>query len=247
VDPELRDAGADGLFLRVERNGQIEQHPVTVSAKPIRVAVGEAGKRSGIWRIWANKNDIYVAARTIAGQQKFSLHESGRWRYAWTEPGAAEFGIVEDRAIDRWDRPEPDHIGWTKSLSIWVRSEDVTDVTGDTSNGGVVWVPAPPSGRVAGIHIAVVTANLGEATLHGTDIVGVLGMPNGEAALILASYRDLDQHEQDLITAARQKALASVITNDQILRLNEPGTRLAIFGSDPGGLRWVFDTAAGAR
>lgn len=237
--------GAEGLFLRIEHNGQIEHHPVTVGGKAIRVAVGEAGKRSGIWRIWTNKNDIYVAARTIAGQQKFSLHESGRWRYAWTERGAAEFGIVDDRAIDRWDRPEPDHIGWTKSLSIWVRSEDVTEVAGDAANEDVVWIPAPSTGRVAGIHLVVVKADLGEATLRGTAVVGVLGMPNGEAVLVLASHRNLENHEQDVITAARQKVLDSMTTEDQILRISEPGMRLAVFGSDPEGLRWVFDTASG--
>lgn len=244
MDTESGD-GAEGLFLRIERNGQVEHHPVAVGGKGIRVAVGEAGKRSGIWRMWTNKNDIYIAARTIAGQQKFSLHQSGRWRYAWTELGAAEFGIVDNRAIDRWERPESDHIGWTKSLSIWVRSEDVTEVGGDASTQDVVWVPAPSTGMVAGIHLVVVKADLGEAALRGTAVVSVLGMPNGEAVLILASYRNLENHEQVLITAARQKALEALTTEEQFLRLSEPGMRLVVFGSDPGGVRWVFDTAAG--
>lgn len=103
----------------------------------------------------------------------------------------------------------------------------------------------PSTGMVAGIHLVVVKADLGEAALLGTAVVSVLGMPNGEAVLILASYRNLENHEQVLITAARQKALEALTTEEQFLRLSEPGMRLVVFGSDPGGVRRVFDTAAG--
>src|SRR5664279_4401308 len=73
----------------------------------IRVCVGKVGERSSVWRIWANKrsSDVYVAARTIAGVQRFSLHQSGVWRYAWTA-SAAQDHVPEDqdRVIDRWQR-----------------------------------------------------------------------------------------------------------------------------------------------
>lgn len=42
------------------------------------------GSYSSIWRIWSNKNDIYVAARSIAGDIKISLHESGECHTAFT-------------------------------------------------------------------------------------------------------------------------------------------------------------------
>jgi hypothetical protein len=51
------------------------------------------------------------------------------WRYAWVGPplgGRDE----DDRMIDRW-RPEPDHTGWARMLSISTRSEDITDVAPD--------------------------------------------------------------------------------------------------------------------
>jgi hypothetical protein len=50
----------------------------------IRVVVGEHGKQSGVWRIFApekNYGDVYVGVRSLLGEQKWSLHESGDWRF----------------------------------------------------------------------------------------------------------------------------------------------------------------------
>jgi hypothetical protein len=46
------------------------------------ITVGEPGRRSTIWRVWANpkKGDIYIASRKTAWNFKLSLHESGDWR-----------------------------------------------------------------------------------------------------------------------------------------------------------------------
>ena len=51
----------------------------------IRVVVGEPGRQSGVWRIWATRNtsDAYIGVRAILGYQKWSLHESGDWRCQW--------------------------------------------------------------------------------------------------------------------------------------------------------------------
>ena len=62
--------------------------------RPIYVAVGEPGHRSGVWRIWGNppttgKSDVFVTARSIARVQKFSLHESGDFRHQWVTADAA--------------------------------------------------------------------------------------------------------------------------------------------------------------
>jgi hypothetical protein len=53
-----------------------------------RFGVGSAdGPRSAVWRLWTGKgtSDVYVAARTLGGNLKVSLHESGVWRYAFTK------------------------------------------------------------------------------------------------------------------------------------------------------------------
>ena len=118
-----------GMWLRTELNGLVTDTPAAPLGAVLRIAVGEPGRRSSVWRIWSNRtaSDVYVAARTVAGVQKFSFHESGAWRYAWvgTPPGGT---ADDDRAIDRWRRSAAGPAGWTKMLSIWVRAEDVTPV-----------------------------------------------------------------------------------------------------------------------
>jgi hypothetical protein len=51
----------------------------------MRFFVGVAdGRRSGPWRVWTKRNDVYVGARQIAGQLKVSLHASGQCNHAFT-------------------------------------------------------------------------------------------------------------------------------------------------------------------
>jgi len=51
---------------------------------PLRFCIGTpTGPASGMWSIFANNDDVYVAVRSIAGKLKISLHASG-WRNAST-------------------------------------------------------------------------------------------------------------------------------------------------------------------
>jgi hypothetical protein len=72
-----------------------------IVAREIRFAVGRGGDlRSTVWRLWANKGDLFLAGRNLAGQSKISFHASGICRYA----------IVSQTPrppIDRWMRPNP--------------------------------------------------------------------------------------------------------------------------------------------
>jgi hypothetical protein len=94
--------------------------------RPIYMAVGQPGHRSGVWRIWGNppsnvKSDVYVSARTIAGVQKWSLHQSGDFRHQWvTADAASRFTSSPDKRIYSWQRgPEQD--GWiTGGLRICI-------------------------------------------------------------------------------------------------------------------------------
>jgi hypothetical protein len=47
----------------------------------------KGGPRSAVWRLWTGKgtSDVYIAARTLGGVLKASLHESGVWRFAFTD------------------------------------------------------------------------------------------------------------------------------------------------------------------
>jgi hypothetical protein len=72
----------------------------------MRVAVldDNGDLRSAIWRVWSWKNDIYVAARSLASEIKTSIHSSGRARHAFVSPEKASHwrppGV--DRTLDKW-------------------------------------------------------------------------------------------------------------------------------------------------
>ena len=234
------------LFLRITNNDITEDIPVTGVGGVLRVAVGAFGARSSIWRIWANTrtSDVYVAARTVAGVQKYSFHQSGDWRYAWTSAATAQnFTDGKERVIDRWERPTEDSNGWTAALSILVRAEDVTRVSsGDDENETVRWLPVPSPGRAMGIYLMIVRPDVGDdVELPGLAPIEVLGLANGEALLVLAGPRDVQPETALILKEARERGLA--LRPDAAERVGEPGLRLAVFTLDTEGHRQVWDTA----
>ena len=84
-------------------------------AKEIRFAVGRTKEdiRSSVWRLWANKSELYLAARTVAGLSKISFLKSGICRFAVvsTEPRPP---------IKTWQRPNKSEPGITPMFRIAV-------------------------------------------------------------------------------------------------------------------------------
>ena len=213
----------------------------------MRVAIGERGHRASIWRIWANRStsDVYVAARAIIGVQKFSLHQSGDWRYQWIGGNAEIYTDSNNRIIDRWERPpEPAH-GWTRSVAIEVPHGHIDDIA-DDPDADVMWLPEGPVGHLGGFQIAVATPDKGEIDLKGMFPLGGFQLVSGECVIVLYSQRqetndDLTYRRQALrrtekMLSARGHSLAELI--DQ----HETGAiRFAVHGNDEHDVRHVLD------
>lgn len=83
-------------------------------AKEIRFVVGTRGDvRSSVWRLWANKADLYLAARTTAGLSKISFHASGTYRFAVVSQ-------LPRPALHNWRRPKETDRGVTPVFDIVV-------------------------------------------------------------------------------------------------------------------------------
>lgn len=225
--------------------------------KPIRFAVGRPGRRSALWRMWANrhKNDVYVAARQSAGLFKVSLHESGDWRIQWVGPdhGDVEFHSNETdpdhgRVMHRWRRPEPRKSGWTEALSIWVPCADVSDIPGDLEPGhDAQWLESPPPGCATEFRIMMVKPGHGPYELtkallgkgSGIALINGFQLADGEVVLLFAATVALDKRLVAQLESTRREARSS-ITSDFDLS-PESGPRAAVIFVDDDGHRNIWD------
>lgn len=215
--------------------------PIVGVGGTLRVGVGSAdGERSSVWRIWANpsKSDVYVAARNIVRVQKFSLHESGDYRYAWiTREIAQEHTGEEQRIVDRWRRPDLDPSGWNLALSILVASEDVVAIPGPRETADVRWLPKPPPGRTRRILVMMVTPDLGGIPTTGAVVVEALALANGNAVIVLTD--EIETPDAHLVAQANVRRETESLGVD----LRQPGMRMGMFGHGDDGVRFVWDTA----
>lgn len=245
TSPELQSqATIEGGTLYVQDpRGNVETVEIVRAGGVIRVAVGGPGRRSAVWRIWANRgsSDVYMAARTMAHIQKFSLHQSGIWQYGFT----SEFmkspagSSVEERITNRWQRPAPDPL--VRAPSIRVRAEDVTPAQDPTSERGVTWIPAPPPG--SGSSIQAVFLPRGQVLeLVNSRPVGALALANGEALVVVSSTEILTTAALSHIERLREQAEALLPPEVLALR-GTPGYRAGYIGRDAWGGRYLWDAA----
>lgn len=84
---------------------------------------GPNGERSSLWLATSRKNDFYVGARSVMGQIKISLHESGIGRVAVTDEHhkamrAAKRPTKDDRKLVSWTMPPVPDSGATQVTNI---------------------------------------------------------------------------------------------------------------------------------
>src|ERR1035437_5911642 len=127
-------------------------------------------------------------------------------------PGAEDHVMEgQHRVIDRWQRGDEGPNGWTESLIVRVRSEDVNPILEDTqSEAGVHWVPKPPPGMTAGLHVLLANPNKAAAKMPmGARLVDALALPNGQAVFVMAGQYTPSPAALESLTAARQQATHS--------------------------------------
>jgi hypothetical protein len=230
--------------------GDDEGHhePVVLSGPggTIRVVVGEPGRQSGIWRIWADRNkfDVYIAIRTTVGNRKWSLHESGQWHFAWVDSEKAKGFGWDQRFIDTWQAPDEDPgNGYTTGFTIRVRHQDlvVYDEPEDVP-ANAMWVAAPPAGQMVSLHVMLVTPDRGITPTPGLAPIAGFTLCDGRALLLFAGFEsvsaELNQSVDSTIKAAHDAIRASGVDVD-----NVKNPRMTLAGYNDGGHRFVWDAA----
>jgi hypothetical protein len=181
----------------------------------VRLGLEREGKPfSSIWRFWSNKDDVYVAARNVAGRYKLSLHASGQWITAFTK----ESGLVNEkdqRRITEGARPQPIGSGWTEAPFISIpRIDEKHDLPAPGElDAKASWLPAPRTGHV--VLLGLLYSEHGEirpAEASGQDIhdVGHLDLESGERVWITRSEKQLAQDAIEELRAQREPLIVQV-------------------------------------
>ena len=149
---------------------------IMVRRNTLRFGIGTADcPYTTVWRLWANKSDVYLSVRSLAGSFKLSLHESGVWTSAYTEQSGVkvkEFG--GGRRHTTWSRPTEFMAGWTRGPKImfpyvpWAgdfkQSEFLKDCT---------WFPAPTEGKF--LEVSLFFSSLDDV-VPTLEVLGSTGM-----------------------------------------------------------------------
>ena len=122
--------------------------------REFRLAIGTpTGRRSTVWKFSVRKSDIYIFSRMFGSDTKVSLHSTGDCQWSATDtwvmkvPGRRN----AERHIVKWFMRRPTGASALHVFRVVIPETElrVIDITEDLS--AVVWLPAPPRGRMVSI------------------------------------------------------------------------------------------------
>lgn len=135
--------------------------------------------------------DVYVTCRELGGAAKLSLHESGKWRFAYAAERFTELfdesGVPASRLIASWYRPPEISPGLTRACVILIPVLAVC--TPDNLNSKVTWLTYPAPAQTKEITVCLVSAAAlasRRIKTDGFDVVGTLPLDDGSGVWILA-------------------------------------------------------------
>jgi len=206
------------------------------------------GHRASTWKLWApigvNKSNVYLVCRALGGKLKASLHESGRWRIAYTpETFKQEVeGIADkhrDRVIEKWPRPKPIGKGVTLAYRIVTPPSSVTSLIGKT-RGDIIWIPNAPIPKATEIDVIITAPNTpttgwpGKRSM-GTSLIGSLKLGNGETVWVV--HMAIDMPAPFTATNVSPHFFKGMGPRD----LESDNLRALAFGHEKDGSRIIYD------
>jgi hypothetical protein len=227
-----------------------EQHDLVVPGPggTARVCVGDRdGAHASVWRIWAdrNKSDVYIAARDIVNDQKWSLHQTGDWRHQWeTRQYAMHLTNRDDRIIDRWLQPvEIEDIGWTKAFHIRVRLQDLVDYgDGNELPDNIIWLPPPPEDRIAVIHVMIARRDRLDSQVQGVFPFHAFSLTNGKVVILTVSMQPVIAEAEAELQSMLEQITQYPRAAETVARATAPRVTATVVDEENGD-RGVWDIA----
>jgi hypothetical protein len=206
---------------------------MSTSRRAVRVAVGhDFGRRSNVWRIWTARDEIYVAARSVAGEIKTSLHSSGLFRHAFTSEAKSQFVPDGDRAWFKWNEPASSAQGSRLILEIVIPTDELTEPTKEPpaeDKAKIVLLDPAPGGEMTVISLVITPPGL---EVHGfpapemnppAALIASWPLPTRGTLWVVGSHQVLDDGFRELIgqghdLAGRHPASHAASASDAHLR-----------------------------
>jgi hypothetical protein len=214
----------------------------------------EGGAESSVWRLWRGKrsSDVYLAARTLAGDFKVGLHESGEWQLGLT---AQASGVAADvireklggRHMARWQRPSG--LPWgVRAFTVYVPTSQLRPPSGIANMKPIHWVTAAPIGYAVAFTIVFTRADVempdGEwprASNAETELVGDLPLPNGERVWLLHHQTPEDPMIQAALSSAREAFNRRPAVLREMQTDSDLDLRCVLIGQDSDGAHLFID------
>jgi hypothetical protein len=180
--------------------------------KELRFCIGEpTGPHSTTWKIWVNRNDVYLSSRMLASDMKVSLHESGDCQYSHTSESFSRTGKRnKDRHVQKWKRrriyPES---GVVHFFRIIIPSTELRLASTEKKKAkSVVWYPTPLVGYGAYIELWLtpVMSYPPEQNQFINDLLGVLSLENGQYVGVTVRYLKIKSKNIKDLANLRNKA-----------------------------------------
>jgi len=158
-----------------------------MSSKPIRFAVaGDGESHSTVWRLWANRSELYLAGRSHTGILKISFHKNGKNR-------AAKVLTTPRPALISWERRPEFCPGWTFCFGIVVPPPVTNFPFRETikDDKPILIVPPPTQEQKAVFQLLLSSNEANEKDLRALNhpkeikVLGRILMPHEQAWLTL--------------------------------------------------------------
>ncbi|MFX1487441.1 MAG: hypothetical protein ACFFBS_10190 [Promethearchaeota archaeon] len=116
-----------------------------------RFAVGSKdSKRSSIWKVWAQKDDVYIQSRMMGCDAKVSLHRTGMCQFSLTTEWVKKKQARNtDRHMIRWQLDKPVASSAIHIFRILIPESELRDISIDERVKKVTWIDSPAIGSAA--------------------------------------------------------------------------------------------------
>ena len=215
----------------------------------------KAGRQSSVFRVWRGKHtsDIYVAGRSVAGDLKASLHQSGSWQIALTNQyfhrqDAKQF-LENSRHFSRWVRPAETMPGITRAFTIYFPTDELGVTPSQPHTKVIHWLEAANEGSAVAAEL-MLTPHAPQTSWRSEDgaelpVIDQILLPNGETLCLVHHIVPVDPGILSGLTEVRMRLRKNRALNLQSSDWDPhlSDKRIVLMGNTPDGTHFFADAS----